>query len=142
MKIVLDSGGNVVKLLRGDGINRGQHRSKPIEVEWEKGQKAYPENITRTVPIFPALYQIRDRIEREDWRYRPASVSDNLSRVWTECTVKDLRHTFITKARQSGVENELVNLWTGHLPEKNVTANVYTHFSIEFQKAQAQKVSI
>ena len=41
MKIVLDSGGNVVKLLRGDGINRGQHRSKPIEVEWEKGQAPY-----------------------------------------------------------------------------------------------------
>ena len=109
----------------------------------KKHQRVIESNLKRTVPIFPDLLEIRERIERNDWRYKAKSISDNLSRVWCESSTKDLRHTFITKARQSGVENELVNLWTGHLSlGNNVTANVYTHFDIDFQKAQAQKVRI
>ena len=39
------------------------------------------------------------------------------------------------------VDNELVNLWMGHSAGKNLTANTYTHFSMEFQKKQAKKIS-
>ena len=108
----------------------------------KKHQRAREENLTRTVPIFPGLFALRSRIEREDWRYGAKAISDNIKRFWSESTVKDLRHTFTTKARECGIDNELVNLWTGHLPGKNVTANVYTHFSLEFQQRQAQKINI
>ncbi len=107
----------------------------------KKGQKANPANLTRTVPIFPGLWPLRDRIERNDWRIPRRILSNSLCRFWTETTVKDLRHTFTSRAREAGVENELVNLWTGHLPGANVTANVYTHFSLDYQKREAEKIN-
>lgn len=106
----------------------------------KKSQRANPANITRTVPIFPGLYKIRALIEREDWRFPARQISNYIAELWTESSVKDLRHTFVSKARESRIENELVNLWTGHLPGKNVTANVYTHFSEEYQKEEAKKL--
>lgn len=108
----------------------------------KKSQKRSASNLTRTVPIFPALYQIRERIEKNDWHVPARKLSNSFCEFWTENTVKDLRHTFTTKARMSGVENELVNLWTGHLPGTNVTANVYTHFTMKYQQRKAKKVMI
>ena len=92
------------------------------------------------MPIFPALWPLRSRIESEDWRIKPITISNKFKLHWPENTVKDLRHTFSSKVRESGVENELVNLWMGHLPGKNLTANVYTHFSMDYQKREAEKV--
>lgn len=106
----------------------------------KKSQLYNPANVTRTVPIFPGLYELRERIEAEDWRFPARNVSNYLPSLWQESSVKDLRHTFVSKARESHVENELVNLWTGHLPGRNVTANVYTHFSEEYQKEEAKKI--
>ena len=108
----------------------------------KKSQRRREENLTRTVPIFPALWELKDRIERDgnEWRIRAHRLPDLFTQYWTENTPKDLRHTFTTKARESHVENELVNLWTGHLPGANVTANVYTHFSEDYQKAEAKKL--
>ena len=53
--------------------------------------------------------------------------------------LKDLRHTFTTKLRECEIDNELVSLCTGH-GLGNITASVYTHFSIEFQREQAKKL--
>ena len=122
--------------------------------DWEQGtftvknaklktyQKHNPDNLTRTVPITPGLYSLRSRIETEKWNYKSATLSSKLFLYWTETTVKDLRHTFTTKAREAGIDNELVNLWTGHLPGNNVTANIYTHFSLSYQIEQAKKLPI
>lgn len=106
----------------------------------KKSQKARPENLYRTVPIFPALYALRDRIITEAWKIEPSTLTQKFPQHFSECTVKDLRHTFTTRARECGIDNELVNLWTGHLPGKNVAANIYTHFSIEFQKREAKRL--
>ena len=108
----------------------------------KKSQKRRPENLTRTVPIFPALYPLRERIEKENWRFERRKISNSLCKFWTENSVKDLRHTFSGKAREAGIENEIVNVWMGHLtPGNNVTANVYTHFSMDFQKKEALKLA-
>lgn len=105
------------------------------------GQKMHKENLYRTVPIFPKLYELRHLIEECDsWHIEAKKLSNEFSAYWTENTVKDLRHTFISRARESGIENELVNLWTGHLPGNNVTANIYTHFSMEYQQKEAKKL--
>ena len=76
----------------------------------KKSQKMHVENLTRTVPIFNNLFSLRDRISSEDWRIAPKKLSNWLSKNCDFCSVKDLRHTFTTIARESGVENELVNL--------------------------------
>ena len=107
----------------------------------KKSQKANPGNLHRTLPIFPGLWKLKDRIESEPWRVSPTHITTRFSEYWTENTAKDLRHTFSTKAREAGVDNELVNLWMGHSAGKNLTANTYTHFSMEFQKKQAKKIS-
>lgn len=106
----------------------------------KKSQKKNPLNLIRTIPIFPNLYPLRERIEASDeWRpKRP--FSKYFITVWKENTPKDLRHTFISKAREFGVENELVSLWTGHSAGNNLTANTYTHFSMNFQKIEAEKI--
>lgn len=107
----------------------------------KKGQKVNPNNLYRTVPIFPGLYKLKERIETEPWRLHPNNISGHFTDHWPENPAKDLRHTFISKAREAGIENELVNLWTGHLPGKNVTANVYTHFSLDYQLKEAKKLT-
>ena len=55
-------------------------------------------------------------------------------------TLKDLRHTFTTRARECGIDNELVSVWTGH-SLGNITSSVYTHFSMEFQQEQSKKLA-
>jgi len=108
----------------------------------KKGQRVNEDNLKRTIPIFPALWKYRDRIEKDDsWKIKPTTLSCKWKTHWNENTVKDLRHTFTTKAQIAGVEEALVNLWTGHLPGKTVTANVYTHFPMDYQIKQAEKIT-
>lgn len=107
----------------------------------KKSQKSNPLNLVRTIPIFPGLYALRERIEATDeWRIHGDMLTKRFCLYWRENSVKDLRHTFISRLRESGIENELVSIWTGHSAGKNVTANTYTHFSMDFQKEQAKKV--
>ena len=107
----------------------------------KKGQKANPANLQRTLPIFPALWTLRERIENEEWKIPAKTLTVHFNEHWAETDVKSLRHTFATKAREAGIDNEIVSLWQGHAPGKNVTANTYTHFSMEFQKEQAKKLN-
>lgn len=123
-----------------------------LSFDWEQGtftvknaklkrsQKVKGSNLYRTVPIFPALYGLKERILNEEWKICAGTLTGKFKDHFAECTVKDLRHTFTTRAREAGIENELVNLWTGHLPGKNVAANIYTHYSLAFQKREAEKL--
>ena len=107
----------------------------------KKSQRANPNNLKRTIPIFPALFELRTRIEAtEEWRIKTSTLTCKFCNYWTENTVKDLRHTFITKAREAGIGNELDNIWTGHSAGRNLTANTYTHFSMKYQLREAKKL--
>ena len=106
----------------------------------KRTQRRNPKNLYRTVPIPPLLFDLQEKIERSDFNVQHNTLQNYFKKHWAENTIKDLRHTFISRARELGVENELVNLWTGHLPGANVTANIYTHFSLNFQKKEAEKL--
>ena len=106
----------------------------------KRSQKVKEDNLFRTVPIFPALWGLKERIESEEWKICAGTLTGKFKDHFIGCTVKDLRHTFISRAREAGNENELVNLWTGHLPGKNMAANIYTHYSFAFQKKEAEKL--
>lgn len=54
-------------------------------------------------------------------------------------TLKDLRHTFITRSQTCGVPQEIVSLWAGHAV-KAITGKVYTHFDDDFLYQEGQKV--
>ena len=66
-------------------------------------------------------------------------LSLEFSAICPNHTLKDLRHTFTTRARECGVDNELVAIWTGH-SLSNITSSVYTHFSMELQQEQAKRI--
>ena len=71
--------------------------------------------------------------------YQHNKLCEEFKRFLPNHTLKDLRHTFTTRARECGIDNELVAVWTGH-SLGNITSKVYTHFSIEFQQEQAKKL--
>lgn len=99
--------------------------------------KAYQKNFHRVIPIFPKYQERLTACENKK------VYIDELRRVFKQfCpdnSLKDLRHTFTTRARECGIDNELVAVWTGH-SLGNITASVYTHFSNEFQQAQAKRL--
>ena len=88
------------------------------------------------MPIFPKdkPYATGKKI-----KVNTQTLSEEFRNFCPNHTLKDLRHTFTTRARECEIDNELVAVWTGH-SLGNITASVYTHFSIEFQQKQAQKL--
>lgn len=99
--------------------------------------KRYQKNLTRTVPIFPKYKQTLNMPLTED--VSDHRLQDVFKSFCPNHTLKDLRHTFTSRARECGIDNELVAVWTGH-SLGNITASVYTHFSNEFQQEQAKKL--
>lgn len=99
--------------------------------------KSYQKNLTRTIPIFP---KYKETLEHPIRKYVYLhDLGSDLKNYLPNHTLKDLRHTFTTRARECGIDNELVAVWTGH-SLGNITSSVYTHFSNEFQQKQALKL--
>ena len=99
--------------------------------------KSYQKNYYRTVPMFP-LYKTTLNLPPLK-TYQHNKLCEEFKRFLPNHTLKDLRHTFTTRARECGIDNELVAVWTGH-SLGNITSKVYTHFSVEFQQEQARKL--
>ena len=98
--------------------------------------KSYQKNLFRIIPIFPLYKQVT---EKDCGKLNPRKLSYEFREYCPNHQLKDLRHTFTTRARECGIDNELVAVWTGH-SLGNITSSVYTHFSIEFQQEQAKKL--
>lgn len=98
--------------------------------------KSYQKNLTRTLPVFPMFepyFGFRcEKVTRD-------LLNTEFRKILPNHSLKDLRHTFTTRARECGIDNEVVAVWTGHSLGK-ITSSVYTHFSMEFQQEQAKKL--
>ncbi len=68
------------------------------------------------------------------------TVSRHFHNLMKGYTMKDLRHTFISRCQMCGVPENVVRLWAGHSP-KGITQSVYTHFDDEFLTKEGQKIS-
>lgn len=99
--------------------------------------KKWQKNLYRTIPTFP-LYQ-QKVAGRTTHTVDVKKLSVAFTRFCPNHQLKDLRHTFTTRARECKIENELVAIWTGH-SLGNITASVYTHFSMGYQKAESEKL--
>ena len=99
--------------------------------------KRYQKNLYRTIPMFP-LYQ-QNVAGKTTHNVDVKKLSVAFTRFCSNHQLKDLRHTFTTRARECKIENELVAIWTGH-SLGNITASVYTHFSMEYQQKEAEKL--
>lgn len=119
-----------------------------IQFNWEENTmtikngklKSYQKNIYRTIPIFPLLHPLKERLMMEEWKKNTKTLSQRFPKICPNYRLYDLRHTFTTRAKECGVNDEIVSLWTGHSLGTSVTAKVYTHYDIEYQQLEAKKV--
>lgn len=68
-----------------------------------------------------------------------------IRRLFPNHHTHELRYTFITRVKESGVNQELVMLWDGHEFDKKVkTSKVdrgYTNYSLEYQLREVEKIT-
>lgn len=127
------------------GIRRSELASAEIKdgfisVVCSKVRKGFQEK-RRFIPITPMLAKWMHIFELEKMRtVRPDALTQAMKRLMPEHHLHELRHTFITRCQECGVAREVVSVWAGHAADGTQTSNVYTHFSPEFMKEQAQKV--
>ena len=129
--------------VRACEVNTAVFNLQENTITFKNGKlKSYQKEKFRTVPIFPKLKPYIPRLVSENWRTHANNISRAMREFLpnTKHTFKDLRHTFTTRARECGIDNEIVSLWTGH-SLGNITARVYTHFSPEFMQKEAEKLN-
>ena len=78
-------------------------------------------------------------------RTNKSTIRDALKRVFTERHIHEFRYTFITRAKECGVNPEVVMLWVGHESDSDVkTSKVdrgYTTYSEEYLLSEINKIS-
>lgn len=126
------------------GLRRSEFASISIDNEWitvstSKQRKGKSKKL-RKIPIGPLLKPLLPLISVDKIReVNP----DDLTRFFRSNThhFHDLRHTFITRCQECGIPRQIVSLWVGHTADTSLTAQVYTHLSInsELQLAEMQK---
>ena len=128
------------------GIRRSELASAKIvddciSVVCAKIRKGFQEK-RRLIPITPMLAAWMHVFDLEKMRaLRPDALTQAMKRLMPEHHLHELRHTFITRCQECGVSREVVSVWAGHAADGTQTSKVYTHFSSEFMKEQAKKVS-
>jgi len=111
-----------------------------VEVTNAKTRKGFKEK-RRIIPVTPMLAPYLPGFNIAELNaLRPDALTQAFKRLMPEHHLHELRHTFTTRCRECGVPREVVSVWVGHAPDNTQTSNVYTHFSREFMKKEAQKV--
>ena len=98
----------------------------------------------RIVPIFPKLRPVLEQAVKSGITFPYKEMANKCGQRFKKyCPshhLHELRHTFTSRCRENGIDNELTSLWTGHSFAGNTTSAVYTHFSMEFQQKQAVRL--
>ena len=103
------------------------------------------DDVIRKIPFTPMLKKVIDLIDFENARtVSPYSVRDLLKRIFPDRHVHEFRYTFITRAKECGVNPEVVMIWSGHEFDRDVkTTRVdrgYTTYSDEYLFREASKI--
>lgn len=116
-----------------------------MECETEKTRKR-DNTVYRKIPISPMLRKVMPYIDFE----RAASISHSsieqqFKAILPEHKPHHLRYTFITRAKETGCNFELVMLWDGHKFDKDtVTTQVdrgYTDYSEDYYFSEIEKIN-
>ncbi len=145
-KIMLFSGARAAEVLRLR-LSYIDFEANTIAIPCAK-LKGNQGEVFRVVPIFPYLKPVLEALpKKKDLVFedcRAVTVSNRFSRYVEGHHLHELRHTFISRAKECGVNPELVTTWAGHDFEGveskrgKITRTVYTHFSMNFQQQQAK----
>ena len=130
------------------GIRRAELESatitddgKFLQVLMGKQRKGRREK-TRKIPLSPRLLRLLPDLNLEELRgLYPNRLTRTFKQWLPSHHLHELRHTFITRCQECGVPREVVSVWAGHAADRSMTTTVYTHFSENFMKEQAEKVN-
>ena len=116
-----------------------------IDEKWlqcETSKERLGQNVVlRKIPFTPMARKMLPFIDFEKARVANLNtISTRMKRLLPERHPHELRHTFISRCRECGVQSEVVSIWAGHSLTGTITSTVYTHFSDEFQLKEAEKV--
>ena len=110
-----------------------------VIAENKKQKRNYKKKKTKRIPVTPMLRPYLHLFEK-DFHVTQGNIQRMIYDIFKgEHTLKDLRHTFSTRAQECEVPDRVVDMWMGHSP-RGTNAKVYTHFSDEFLLKQAEKV--
>ncbi len=97
--------------------------------------------VLRKLPFTPMARKVLPYIDFEKAKaVNLNTVSTRMKRLLPDHHPHELRHTFVSRCKESGVASEVVSIWAGHSLSGTITSTVYTHYSDEFQLHEAEKV--
>lgn len=116
-----------------------------IDGKWlqcETSKERLGQNIVlRKIPFTPQAKKYLPFIDFEKAKKANLNtISTRMKRLLPERHPHELRHTFISRCKECGVQSEVVSIWAGHSLSGTITSTVYTHYSEEFQLKEAEKV--
>ena len=143
-------GNAAMLLLMYTGMRVGE-----LETMYREGDYVYCESekirrgrkqVIRKIPISPMLKRVLSMIDFDlVKRTNRSTIRDALKRVFPERHIHEFRYTFITRAKECGVNPEVVMLWAGHESDSDVkTSKVdrgYTTYSEEYLLSEINKIS-
>jgi integrase len=131
------------------GLRRSELKSIRIENEsliciTAKTKKGRNE-VERIIPFTPVFKRVLPYVDFEKARNTNVNtIQTTLKRLLPSHHTHELRYTFITRAKESGCNQEIVMLWAGHSFDKDVKTSAvdrgYTDYSMEYMRSEAQKI--
>lgn len=128
------------------GVRRSELASAELQNGWikittSKQRKGLKEKL-RFLPVSPMLAKVLPLIDLKAIKaITPAMLTKHIKDYFPHHHAHDLRHTFITRCQECGIQRELVSLWAGHTADSSTTTVVYTHLeqNREHQAEEMQK---
>lgn len=81
---------------------------------------------------FISYYEINSWLKRLNKKYKITNL---------DLSSHNLRHTYITRLREAGVDIKIIQYLVGHVEGSSITDNVYTSISKEFIESELQKIN-
>lgn len=116
-----------------------------IDGKWlqcETSKERLGQNVVlRKIPFTPMAKRILPYIDfKKAKNANLNTISTRMKRLFPDHHPHELRHTFISRCKECGVQSEVVSIWAGHSLSGTITSTVYTHYSDEFQLHEAERV--
>ena len=113
-----------------------------VWLECETSKERMGKNVVkRKIPITPMMKRMLPYIDfKKAKNVNLNTLQTTMKRLFPEHHSHELRHTFISRCKESGVSSEVVSIWAGHSLTGTITTTVYTHYSDEFYLKEAEKV--
>lgn len=146
-----------VELLAYSGMRLHEaSQARWSDVDWTRGtmritggERGTKNRRPRTIPLFPALRDLLERMPRvgddnapistiASCRYSVFNACDELG--FPRFTHHDFRHLFVTTAIEAGINYRVIAEWVGHSDGGILVAKVYGHLRKDHEQQAAEKM--